>query len=95
MVALAEILVLASIVHVQKIIPVLDVNMNLMHAKPDSVKMVHHALTKAKGIRAYANLDLRAKIVKMILPIVKKHRVHRVQRVSIYQADFIVNVHSI
>lgn len=95
MVAVAEILALASIVHVQKITPVLDVNMNLTHAKQDNVRTVHHALTRVKVTRAFVHLDLRAKIVKMILSIVKKPAVHQVQHVLIYHQASTANAHSI
>lgn len=43
----------------------------------------------------FFSIDSRVKIVKMILWIVKKHLVHRVQPVLTYQVDSIVNVHSI
>lgn len=95
MVAVAEISVQASIVRVQRIIPVLDVNTSLMHAKQDNAKTVHHASTKDTVTLAFARLDSLAKIAKTILSIVKKHRAHRVPHASIYHPDSIVNVHSI
>lgn len=91
----ARTLVQASTVPAPQTTRALAANMSTTLANLENARMEQHVWTKGKAIRAYAHQDFRARIVRMILWIVRTTLARHRLSVSIYRADSTASVRSI